>query len=227
MKNSNVKVPVITDLTGKYAEDAVSKLTPAKVKTYKADKGFGFLDTPTGDVFFHVTRFVALKIDLTTLTQAWEAPRGEDGKVVVTPAPKLGDKCLIRVALDKSGRSVADIWTYQKQVHEQVALLNDALQSAVAAVKALHVLELEAVTVTEGEPYADNARRTWVTPQYEKRESVFKGNNVSALIEAIGYQSHKARKDPNQVLFLVCYRIQGNDRIRVPLPACTHLECPI
>ncbi len=227
MKNSNVKVPVITDLTGKYAEDAVSKLTPAKVKTYKADKGFGFFDTPTGDVFFHVTRFVALKIDLTNLTQAWETPRGDDGKVVVTPAPKPGDKCLIRVAKNRDGKTVADIWTYQKQVHEQVALLNDALQSAVAAVKALHVLELEAVTVTEGEPYADNARRTWVTPQYEKRESVFKGNNVSALIEAIGYQSHKARKDPNQVLFLVCYRIQGNDRIRVPLPACTHLECPI
>ena len=223
MKNSNVKTPVITDLTGKYAEDAVSKLTPAKVKTFKADKGFGFLDTPTGDVFFHVTRFVSLKTDLAALTQAWETPRGEDDKVVVTPAPKPGDKCLIRVAKDRNGRSVADIWTYQKQVHEQTALLNEALQTALSGVKALPTLELEAVTVTEGEPYADNATRTWVTPQYEKRETVFKGNNVSALVEAIGFQSHKAR---NQTLFLVCYDLT-NGRNRVPLPACIHMECPI
>jgi hypothetical protein len=223
MKNDNVKIPVITDFTGKYAEDALAKLTPAKVKTYKADKGFGFLDTPTGDVFFHVTRYVALKIDLTALTQSWETPRGEDGKVVVTPAPKPGDKCLIRVALDKNGRSVADIWTYQKQVCEQVALLYDALQSALSAVKALHVLELETVTVTEGEPYADNARRTWVTPQCEKRETVFKGTNVSALLKTIGFQAHKAK---NQTLFLVCYDTT-NGRERIPLPACPHLECPI
>jgi hypothetical protein len=223
MKNDNVKLPTITDLTGKYSEDALSKLTPAKVKTFKADKGFGFFDTPTGDVFFHVSRFVTLKVDLTAFTQAWEAPRGEDGKVIVTPAPKPGDKCLIRVAKDKNGRTVADIWTYKKQADEQLANLGDALAAAITAAKALHVLELETVTVTEGEPYADNARRTWVTPQYEKRETVFKGNNVSALLEAIGFQARKAK---NQTLFLVCYDVT-NGRERIPLPACTHLECPI
>src|SRR5208282_228429 len=224
MKNDNVKIPAINDLTGKYPEDALAKLTPAKVKTFKADKGFGFFDTPTGDVFFHVTRFVNLEIDLSDLTQMWKAPaRIEEGKAVVEPAPKPGDKCLIRVVKDKSGRSVADIWVYQKQVHEQTTKLNEALASAVAAVKALHVLALEVVTVTEGEPYADNARRTWVTPQYEKRVTVFTGNNVAALIETIGFQARKAK---DQILFLVCYDVTDG-RKRIPLPACKHLECPI
>ena len=216
-KSDNVKTPVITDLTAKYKEDALTNLGPAQVKSFKADKGYGFFDTPNGDVFFHVSRYVELDTDVATLTQAWKTPRDAEGKVVVTP-PKPGDRCLIRVSKDKNGRSVAEIWTNQKQARERAAALVTELDKAVAAVKTLPVLQLETIVVTRGEPRADNERRCFVSEVFEQRQTVFFGNNVSALLEAIGYNSRKAT-------YLACYDVTDvKNRVRIPLPACKHME---
>ena len=218
-KSDNVKTPVITDLTAKYQEDALDKLTPARIKTFKADKGYGFFDTPTGDVFFHVSRFVELKADMETLSQAWQTPRGEDGKVVV-PELKSGIQCLIRVEKNKDGKNVAGIWAIKKQVTEQRTALDAELARMVAVTKVLPILELEVVTVTRGEPRADNVNRCFVSDVSESRKVVFCGNNLTALLEAIGYHGRRAN-------YLICYDATDvKNRVRIPLPACKHLEYP-
>ncbi len=217
----NLKTPAITDLTGKYPEDALGKLTPAKVKSFKADKGFGTFDTPKGDVFFYANRYVALKIDTENLTQAWETPCDAEGNVVVR-TPAVGDACLIRMCQDRNGRNVADLWTYQKQVQEQTASLAAALKSVIAFTAALPILELELISVVEGQPYADNKTRTWVTPRDETRRTLFKGNNYSAMLDVIGEHAKKAK---TQRLYLAVYNC-STGRERVQLPTCKHLEYP-
>lgn len=162
------------------------------VKYYRQDKGFGFIETDTGDYFFHVSGARQLKHDVdygVTSIETFERgyvsiEAGVTRLGTILPFAVTKGMSIFFIEGTNDGKPIAEMWFNKADWLDVVSVAIETKMRRRQLVESFKTYLLQRTwEEVIGPPRANNELRIFETPVRQRKEQLFLGTDVQRLLE--------------------------------------------